>query len=233
VFDSEPGSVVVPNPGLEAEYAYNIDLGISRIIGDMIKIDISAYYTLLNNAMVRRDYTLNGLDSIMYDGEMSKVQAIQNAAKATVYGIQAGVEVKLASGFGLNSDFNYQKGEEELDDGSTSPTRHAPPAYGITRLTYEGKDLYMQFYTVYSGKKSFADMPEEEKGKTEIYATDSNGDPWSPGWYTLNFKASYQVTEHFELSAGLENITDQRYRPYSSGICAPGRNFILSARVQF
>ena len=33
IFDSEPGAVVIPNPGLNAEYAYNIDGGFTKIIG--------------------------------------------------------------------------------------------------------------------------------------------------------------------------------------------------------
>jgi hemoglobin/transferrin/lactoferrin receptor protein len=76
-------------------------------------------------------------------------------------------------------------------------------------------------------------MPEEEKGKPEIYAIDADGNPYSPAWYTLNFKAMVQITKNLNASAGLENITDQRYRPYSSGIVAPGRNFILSLRYNF
>jgi hemoglobin/transferrin/lactoferrin receptor protein len=233
VFDSEPGSVVVPNPNLEAEYAYNADVSITKVISKTIKIDFTAYYTLLNNALVRRDYLLNGMDSILYDGEMSKVQAIQNAAQANVFGVQAGFEIKLPSGFGLSSDFNYQKGIEELDDGSTSPSRHAPPFYGNTALTYSANKLSLHVYAIYSGEKSYEDMPESEKSKDYMYATDENGNPYSPAWYTVNFKAMYQFAEHFSLSAGIENITDQRYRPYSSGIVAPGRNFVLSLRANF
>lgn len=233
VFDSEPGAVVVPNPNLDAEYVYNTDLGITRVLGNYLKLDLTGYYTILNDALVRRDFTLNGMDSIMYGGSMSKVQAIQNAAVAQVYGIQAGIEVKAKSGFGFASDFNYQVGEEELDDGSISPSRHAPPWYGISRISYSVKQLSMQFYAVYSGEKKFHELPVEEQGKTEIYAIDENGNPWSPGWYTLNFKAMYQFTEHLSVSAGLENITDQRYRPYSSGIVAPGRNLVLSLKAAF
>lgn len=233
VFDSEPGAVVVPNPNLDAEYVYNTDLGITRVFGNYLKLDLTGYYTILNDALVRRDFTLNGMDSIMYGGSMSKVQAIQNAAVAQVYGIQAGIEVKAKSGFGFASDFNYQVGEEELDDGSISPSRHAPPWYGISRISYSVKQLSMQFYAVYSGEKKFHELPVEEQGKTEIYAIDENGNPWSPGWYTLNFKAMYQFTEHLSVSAGLENITDQRYRPYSSGIVAPGRNLVLSLKAAF
>ncbi len=233
VFDSEPGSVTVPNPDLEPEYAYNVDLGMTRVFGDAVKVDITLYYTILQNALVRRDYTLNGSDSIMYDGTLSRVQAIQNAAVAHVFGVQAGMEVKFPKGFGFSTDFNYQAGEEELDDGTNSPSRHAPPWFGVSRLTYSANKLSLQFYAEYSGKRKFEDMPEEEKGKTEIYATDANGNPYSPSWYTLNIKASYPFAENFTVSTGLENLTDQRYRPYSSGIASPGRNFVLSLRVNF
>jgi hemoglobin/transferrin/lactoferrin receptor protein len=233
VFDSEPGSVTVPNPDLEAEYVYNADVNVAKVFGEVVKIDLTGYYTNLQNALVRRDYSLNGMDSIIYDGEMSRVQAIQNAAVANVYGIQAGIEIKLPANFSFSSEFNYQKGEEELDDGTTSPSRHAPPWFGISRLTCSTGKLNMQFYAVYSGEKKYTDLPEEEKGKDYMYAIDDNGNPYSPGWYTLNFKALYPITEKFVITAGLENITDRRYRPYSSGIIAPGRNFILSIRANF
>jgi hemoglobin/transferrin/lactoferrin receptor protein len=233
IFDSEPGTVVVPNPKLEAEYAYNADLSIAKKFDDFLKIDLSAYYTLLENAMVRRDYTLNGMDSIMYDGELSKVQAIQNAAQANVYGLQAGLVLDLSSGFALSTDVNYQIGEEELDDGSRSPSRHAAPVFGATRLSYGNSRLSLEFYVNFQGKRSHDDLAEEEKGKTEIYALDSNGNTYAPAWYTLNFKGMYDLTDLLTIAAGLENITDQRYRPYSSGLSGPGRNFIISLKAHF
>lgn len=233
VFDSEPGAVVIPNPDLKAEYAYNGDIGIAKVFGDAVKVDVSAYYTLLKNALVRRDFKLNGQDSIVYDGELSQVQAIQNAAEAKVYGIQAGLEIKLPQGFGFSSDFNFQKGEEELDNGETSPSRHAAPWFGVTRLNFKTQKLQMQMYVDYSGDVKFEDLPEEEKAKTEIYAINSEGNPYAPGWYTLNFKANYQLTDKISINGGLENITDRRYRPYSSGISGAGRNFILALRANF
>ncbi|MEO5906677.1 MAG: TonB-dependent receptor, partial [Saprospiraceae bacterium] len=233
VFDSEPGYVIVPNPDLKAEYAYNAEVGLARVIGTRVKVDLTAFYTSLDNAMVRRDYSLNGMDSIVYDGELSIVQAIQNAAVANVYGIQAGLEAKLPSGFGISTDFNYQVGEEELDDGTTSPSRHAAPFFGVTKLSYTEPTLSLVFYARYSGEKSFDDLPQEEQAKTEIYAVDENGNPYSPGWLTLNFKALVHFEKNFTITAGLENITDRRYRPYSSGIVAAGRNFIFSMRFGF
>lgn len=231
IFDSEPGAVVVPNPDLKPEYAYNADLGIAHTFGDFLKADVTGYYTILEDAIVRRNYSLNGSDSLMYDGVMSRVQALQNAAEAHVYGVQFGIEVNLSSELGLSSDINFQKGEEELDDGSSSPSRHAVPWFGVTRLTYELPKLTLELNSQYQGEKSHDDLSVSEQGKTEIYALDNNGNTYSPAWYTLNFKALYQLGTNYSITAGLENITDQRYRPYSSGVSAPGRNFIISLSV--
>lgn len=233
IFDSEPGTVMIPNPDLRAEYAYNADLGIAKVYGDIVKLDLSAFYTILDDAMVRRIFQLNGIDSMLYNGEMSRVLAIQNAARANVYGVQAGFEVKLPKGFSLYSHLSWQKGEEELDDGSKSPLRHAAPTFGLTRLRFSAGKVQVELNTQYSAEVSFEDMPEEEKGKDYMYAIDDNGNPFSPAWYTLNLKAMVMASDKLNFSAGIENLTDQRYRPYSSGLVAPGRNVIFSIQYRF
>ncbi|MFM1932006.1 MAG: hypothetical protein RL226_1309 [Bacteroidota bacterium] len=233
VFDSEPGAVTIPNPDVKAEYATSYDVGMAKIFGDFMKIDINGFYTVLNDALVRRNFTLNGADSILYDGELSQVQAIQNAAKATVYGVQVGVDVELGSGFAFSTDWSFQKGEEELDDGTTSPSRHAAPLFGNARLSYQSDKLMLQFYAMYQDEKSHDELPQEEQAKTEIYAADSQGLTYAPSWYTLNVKANYTVLSQLIVGAGVENITDQRYRPYSSGVSAAGRNFVLSLTAKF
>lgn len=232
VFDSEPGAVVVPNPDLKAEYAYNADLGFATIIAKKVKLDGALYFTYLQNALVRRDFTLNGADSIIYDGTMSKVQAIQNAAYANVYGAQIGLTYNITEAIYFGGNFNYQKGVEIMDDGTESPTRHASPLFGNIKLGYSYKHLNVQAYALFNGEVSYENMPISEVEKTEIYALDGNGNPYTPSWYTLNLKASYQI-KMFTISGGIENILDLRYRPYSSGISAPGRNFIAALRVNF
>lgn len=233
LFDPLDGAVVVPNPNLAAEYAYNAELGVAKVFGRRVKLDVTAYYTLLENAQVRRPYTLNGEDSIEYNGELSQVLAIQNASRARVYGVQMGVEVKLPSGFALESVYNFQNGEEELEDGTTAPLRHAAPGFGTTHLTYTQNRVSLDLYANYNEQFDYEDLAPSEQEKTEIYALDANGNPYSPGWYTLNFKGSYQINSHFQVTAGLENITDQRYLPYSSGVVAAGRNFIMGLRASF
>src|SRR5690606_33226746 len=79
IFDSEPGSVVVPNPDLKAEYSYNGEVGATLNFDNILKVEMATFYTKLENAPVRRDFSLNGETEIMYQGELSNVQAIQNA----------------------------------------------------------------------------------------------------------------------------------------------------------
>ncbi len=233
VFDSAPGQVVVPNPDLKPEYAYNADLGVAKVIAAVVKIDVTGYYTKLKNSLLRRDYQLNGQDSILYQGEMSKVQAIQNSAVANVYGVQFGLEVKLPKGFGFSTDFNFQKGEEELENGETSPLRHAAPFFGISRLNFKAQKLSMEVNFAFQGKRDFDDMPDGEKSKKELYALDENGNIYSPSWYTLNFKGLYRLTDSLDVSGGIDNLTDQRYRPYASGVSGAGRNFVLALTAHF
>lgn len=233
IFDFSANDITVPNANLRSEYAYNAEFNISRIFKDILKIDISGYYTYLDNALVRRAFTVDGADSVLFDGGLRKVFAIQNAAYASVYGFHAGFELKLPSGFGLSSRYNYQLGNEEMDSGEISRSRHAAPAFGKTTLSYTYGKLNMQIYAMYSAGVDFNNLNEEERQKRFIYAQDENGNPYSPSWYTLNFKAMYQFHNNFSLSAGLENITDLQYRTYSSGLVAPGRNFIISLRALF
>ena len=233
IFDSEPGTVLIPNPNLDAEYAYNAEVGISKVFGENVLMDFSAYYTLLDNAIVRRDFMLNGQDSIIYDGELSRVLALQNAAQATVMGIQAAIEIKLPYNFSLSSRYNIQRGEEETDDGIVNPTRHAPPAFGVTRLTFKKNKWNAQLYSEYAGQMTFQQLPLEERGKPELYAIDTDGNPFSPRWLTVNLKGMYKISNSFFANVGIENIADIRYRTYSSGIVAPGRNFVFSITGRF
>lgn len=233
IFDSEPGSVVVPNPDLEPEYAYNGELGLHKNFNDVVVLKGSAYYTYLVDALVRRDFTFNGQNEIEYNGEPSNVQAIQNAAKAYVYGFEFGVEAFLDEHLSLTSNLTITEGIEEDDDGTDSPARHAAPIFGDVHLLWQNQKLKADFFLNYNGEVSSGDLALSERSKDYMYAMDSDGNPYSPSWYTLNFRSQYQITNALKASLGLENITNQRYRTYSSGIVAPGTNLILSLGYVF
>lgn len=234
VFDSEPGSVIVPNPDLQPEYAYSADVGMEKVINGNVRLMGHFYHVLLDNAMVRRPFTLNGQDSIVYDGEPSRVDAIQNAAQATVLGFMVGADARITQELSFNLRYNWQDGVEQ-DDANTKdvPLRHAPPAFGQAGLAWERNKFRAQVFSQFSAGFTFDQLPPSEQAKTPIYAKDDQGRPFSPSWYTLNLRLGYQLNKALQITGGVENITDQRYRPYSSGISAPGRNFMVALRAMF
>lgn len=232
VFDSEPGTVVVPNADLEPEYAWNAEVGTAFTKSDFLKVNLSVYYTLLNNALARRDFSYNGMDSIPYDGILSKVEAIQNITKAYVYGLQAGIELVPYKGFKIKSKLSYQFGEEQSEDSlKYYPLRHSVPLFGSTHIIFERHKLMVDLYADYNAGIDYEDLPLSEISDSAPYAKDEQGRPFVHGWYTLNLKASWFINSNFSINAGVENITNQLYRPFASGISAPGINFITSLKV--
>jgi hemoglobin/transferrin/lactoferrin receptor protein len=227
VFDSEPGNVVVPNPELNPEFARNIETGITRHFREKAKVELSAFYTHLIDAMVRRDFRLNGKDSIMYDGILSKVEALVNAESATIYGGSFLLEFMIIPELRALNQFTLTYGK----DSEGYPLRHVPPAFGRSHLQFEKGSVLFDLYVEFNGKFDYEQLAPDEQDKPHLYAIDDNGNPWSPGWWTLNLKGNYQLSKSISFAGGIENILDKRYRAYSSGIVAPGRNFYVSLGI--
>ncbi len=228
VFDSEPGSVVVPNTDLKPEYAYGAELGLVLNFNNDVVFDLSTYYTYLNNALVRRDFSINGQTEMIYDGELSNIQAIQNASKAWIYGFEAGVKVNFNEHLKLTSQYSVVGGTEEDQNGIEVPVRHVAPSFGNTHLIWTNNKLKFDAFVEYNGTLSNNQLAASLA--EYIFAKDKNGNPYSPSWYTLNLRSQYQLNDTTSVTLGIENITDQRYRPYASGIAAPGLNVITSLK---
>ncbi len=234
VFDSQPGTVVVPNPMLKPESAFNYEIGTIVNMTKKFSFDAGVYCTTMDNAIARAPSTFNGQDSIEYDGTLSRVLSLQNVNELYVYGVQVGIDWKMLDYLQLTSSFNYQKGKErDFTSGLNGPPTHVAPSFGATHVIFNRKGLMANLYANYHGKISNSDLAFSEQADAHLYAKDENGNPYSPAWWTLSFKASYSIIKNLTIDAGVENILDKRYRPYSSGISAPGRNFIVSLRGKF
>jgi len=235
IFDFQEGQIVVPNENLKSEVAYTADFIVTKKISKWGKLTGSTYITLLDDAMVRREFTVNGQDSILHEGNMSKVFAIQNASYATVYGVSGKIEIKLFKILQLKSAINYQKGTEvsHLSEDITSPSRHAAPLFMTNSLTLKFKKVVVKAYHQFNASYSNNQLSIDQRDKSNIYAFDEAGLPHSPSWHTFNLKGVFRLGDHWVLSGGIENIADIRYRTYSSGISAPGRNYIASVKVIF
>jgi len=214
--------VTVPNPDLSPEYTYNAELGISRFVEGYMKIQLVGYYTYLNDAIVRTPYQLNGQDSLEYDGDLYRVTTNYNAGQAYIYGISMSIMANPNKNFSLKGTLNYTKGHNLSDD---VPLGHIPPIFGRTSFTYRKSRFFIDTYIVYYGWKyddDFSPYGEDNEAEAMLYGF--------PSWWTANIKAGFEAGAHMDFILAIENLFDQFYKPYASGISGPGRNFIISAR---
>lgn len=226
VFESNKNQLIVPNPKLKPEFTQNFELGVQYNKG-ICNFSTYGFYTNFSNAIVTDFFTYNGADSALYNGNMTRVFASQNKAKAFLYG--AGIEgtVKPSQNFSMFASINYTYGRFD-NDTALVPLDHIPPVTGRLGIRYAEAKWYSELYSLYNGKKKLADY--NPGGEDNLLYATSNG---MPAWYTVNLRLGATVLEHLILQAGVENILDKNYRYFASGMSAAGRNLVISMRYQF
>jgi len=214
--------VTVPNPDLSPEYSYNAELRVTRFLKDFMKIELVGFYTFLNNAIVRTSFQLNGGDSLYYDGDLYKITANYNAGKAVIYGATFGMYLTMNDHINFYGTFNYTKGLN-LSDGV--PLGHIPPLFGRASLSYRKNRIFAETYLRYQGWKHLDDLSP--------YGEDNEGEAAEEGfppWWTPNIKVGFDALQYLEIMLAVENLLDRFYKPYASGVSAPGINFVVTAR---
>jgi len=227
VFESAPGTVIVPNPELGPEHTYNVDLTFSKSFANKIEIGAGGYYTWYKNAITTVPGTFGGQDSILYDSQLSAVVTNVNAKEAYIYGFNAYLSFNISKAISLYSTINYTYGRIKTDT-MPYPLDHIAPLTGKTSLRYTDGKLQAELFSAYHGWKNVEDYNLVGEDNY-AYATPDG----MPSWITLNVKASYTLTNAFTVQAGIENISDTNYRVFSSNISAPGRNIFVTLRASW
>lgn len=225
VFEIDGDELVVPNANLRPEYSYNAELSFKKNITDKLTFDLVAYHSWLTNFIARDLFEINGNTKIEIDGETFNILAQQNFSSAKIYGFGTKINYVFDKFWVFSGSFNLTDGRETETD---VPLRHTPPFFGKSSIIYRNNKLKIEGFVEYSGAKKFENLAPSEQTKTDIYT--ENG---SLSWITYNVKSFYQISKVFSITGGIENILDKHYRTYSSGISAPGRNFIISLSAQF
>ncbi|MBB6462564.1 TonB-dependent receptor [Flammeovirga kamogawensis] len=225
VYNPSKEDLVIPNPDLKPTDVYTIDATIERNIGNVVLIGVNAYYSWLRNAMVRMPTTYQGQDSITIDNEKYAVLSLQNTGDARIWGVSSTIKAVLSKSFSFNASYTYTYGIDLENDESL---RHVPPFFGKVSIQYQHKNLHLALNNQYSGGISFDKLAPSEQAKPYLYAHTG-----ALSWWTLDFKSSYLLKEYLSVNVAIDNILDQSYRTYSSGINAAGRSYILGLRGFF
>lgn len=222
VFESSAGRIIIPNADLKPEKTIGAEAGYSTG-GNILRFSQQIFYTRLYDALVADNFSYNGSDSIIYDGMTSAVYALQNQRKAFITGVQSQLSIRSGAWiFAGNISYTYGRIETP---GKDIPLDHIPPVFGSVTFDYNRDKWHVAFNVLFNGWKRLKDYNPDGEDNLQ-YATPEG----MPAWYTINLRGEYLLNSFFRLQGGIENILDIRYRTFSSGINAPGRNFYISLR---
>lgn len=226
VFDSQPGSVILPNPNLRPEYA----LGTEAEYRLQVRGHHAAVLGYVSHApgllSVQSDL-FQGQDSVLYQGIMSTVNTLQNASSAWIFGAQLRYRGQLSPGLHAFGNLTFTFGRQ-IVNLNWQPVDHIPPLHGQLGLEWRKKSLDVGLRMDFSDWKRLEDYGLQGEDNLR-YAT-----PWGmPGWWTLNSHLTWKLREGIQLRVQLNNILDVRYRVFSSGISSAGRNLMISLNGRF
>ena len=214
------GDMVIPNPDLTPEYAYNGEMSITKK-WENLQLTSNVYYTHLKDVIVKKDL---GYTEI-HEYEEVNVQTLMNSPEAHIYGWSLGMKTKLTPWLFFEESFTWQKG---WDVSNEEPLGHIPPAFNKSLLKIKKDKIEYKLWGIYTLGKDIEDMNSSGVDNDDLGTIEG-----FPSWWTLNMSLQYKFNENLKLQLGLENILDQHYRTFASGISAPGRNVIISLKTNF
>jgi hemoglobin/transferrin/lactoferrin receptor protein len=228
VFDSQPGSLIVPNPALTPEKTFNFDLGLAYHIAGRLRWENTVWNTFFRDAIVVAPFRFNGQDSVLYEGVKSRVFAPQNQRNARLWGFASVLEADLSAKIAGSASLGYTHGRIIDPEGRETPLDHIPPLYGRVALRYHTARAGLEGFVLFNAAKPIAEYQLNGEDN-EAYAPPGG----MPAWWTFNLRGQYRLARWVTIQAGVENMLDVQYRTFASGINGPGRNLYTTLRVQW
>jgi hemoglobin/transferrin/lactoferrin receptor protein len=238
--------ITLPNIHLKPEYSLSQEISITKNIHPNFTVYGVGFYTQLTDAIVKDSILVNAFpdaedplwtNQLIYDDEWVYTFSNQNSnKKINLYGGTIGFNA-IINGFELNGDFNITRGINA--NSEASPVAHIPPNFGKLEITKRFDNLRARILLLYSGGKpgdEFDDAGTDNLDETPLIEhLNGVGATWVglPSWHTINFSLEYKLNNSVTVNFGVDNIMDAHYKTFSSGISAPGRNFIFSGQYSF
>ncbi|MBO6518168.1 MAG: TonB-dependent receptor, partial [Bacteroidia bacterium] len=161
IFDSQPDRVIVPNDNLLPEYSYNGEVGFYVKLAGDVELLVNGFYTIIDNVIVRQDHSINGQDSLFYQGQMLRIQSLVNSEQGAIYGLETQLKVPLTRELDFKTSYNVLTGSQS--DGT--PLRHVSPNFGRTSIEWNQGKLKVQAYALYNAELSNSKLAPVEQAK--------------------------------------------------------------------
>ncbi len=196
--ESYGSAQIVGNANLENGYNYNVDLRYETFFegGDMFSI--TGYYKYLD-APIERIQTVSGGGELhtFYNAEQGLAAGVEIEARKTIIeGVKAGVNGSyMYTNVALAEDASYTNSSRELQ-GASPYLMNAD----LTYTPYVGED---------GRTMTLALLYNLQGPRIHAVGTANRGDVYQMAVHSLNFNASYSLTENLQVSAQLTNLLDR------------------------
>ena len=234
------GELVVPNPSLFPEYAYNFELGVTKYLKrPKNNFSLRGFSTLISRHIGRSNYVIfadqetRNLNTIIYNGEEVNTFANSNLGDRYLFGASIDGNVSFSNTLSLRGDLNII---EALKSDRYGPLPSISPLFGNLLLSYEKENWFASLRYQFNGRKDprdYSDGGEDGLEETPLLSTSPIIYAGTPAWTELSILTQYQWNKQVFVRLGLDNIFDVHYRSFASGISAPGRNLKLGLNVRF
>lgn len=201
----------IPNTSLEAENVTHGDFGL-RHRSDRWQFEMLLY------ALRYSDRIISVSTGDVTPDDRDVVQSV-NAASSSIRGVEAGLTANLTDRTRVNVVLNYTYGDQRVEDAE-EPADRIPPLNGRIDFDYAHGDRwnFEAWLVAATGQDRLSDRD----------VSDVRIDPeGTPGWAVLGSSATWASAE-WQVTLGVDNLFDRRYRVHGSGIDAPGRNIFMT-----
>jgi iron complex outermembrane receptor protein len=197
---------MTPNPDLEAEISMNYEIGVEHILNNQHSIKSALFYS------VTKDF----IDQVTLDDGTDQNQ---NIGKAEQKGIDISIDSYWNDLISTSIAYGYVKPKllESADDAVKYIIK-IPEHTVSARLNYTPTSKWKIIPSI--------------RYESERYVDNEDDSITTKDFVLIDLKITYEVIKNLELSAGINNITDEYYY-YTEGQPEAGRNYYANFNYKF
>lgn len=179
-----PGTIygAIGNPDLAAETSHGWDAGVEQdLFGDVLQVGASWFHNDFRNLI---DY----LGAAGY----------QNVAKARSEGVESFLEIRPMDGLSLRGNYTYTRAEDEKTGFALIRRPRHKGSFDANYRIVPGANLNLNILLV--GARDDLDFSSYPTARVNL-----------TGYALVNLAGSYDITEHVQIFARVDNLFDKRY----------------------
>ena len=202
-------------------------------------LSIRVFTTFISRHIGRDDYIIFADTStednttISYNGEEVKTIANNNLGNRYLYGGSLDGYFSISKILSIRGNLSII---EAAKSNKYGPLPSISPLFRRLFLQYQKGDWLSHFSYQFSDKKhpdDYSFVGEDGLEETPLITANPVVYAGTPTWSELSWLVQYRFKENTIFRVALDNIFDVHYRPFASGISAPGRNIKLGINYRF